>query len=81
MKQTTGQALQGFRPSSPVRLGKPSFHSAEPLLPPRSALLLVAMFSMSSLSAGNTVAGAGKDVQSAGEKVEDKAKDCSDGKC
>ncbi|MDG2517038.1 entericidin A/B family lipoprotein [Lysobacter soli] len=45
------------------------------------ALLLLAMFSMSFLSACNTVAGAGKDVQSAGEKVEDKAKDCSDGKC
>ena len=45
------------------------------------ALLLLAMFSMSFLSACNTVAGAGKDVQSAGENVEDKAKDCSDGKC
>ena len=45
------------------------------------ALLLVAMFSMSFLSACNTVAGAGKDMQGAGEKVEDKAQDCKDGKC
>lgn len=38
------------------------------------ALLLLAMFSMGTLSACNTVAGAGKDVQKAGEKVEDAAK-------
>jgi len=44
-------------------------------------LLLLAMFSMSFLSACNTVAGAGKDIQGAGEKVEDTAKDCKDGKC
>ena len=34
-----------------------------------------------STRACNTMAGAGKDVQSAGEKVEDKAEDCKDGKC
>lgn len=45
------------------------------------ALLLLALFSMGTLSACNTVAGAGKDVQKAGEKVEDKAEDCKDGKC
>jgi predicted small secreted protein len=45
------------------------------------ALLLLALFSAGFLSACNTVAGAGKDVQSAGEKVEDKAEDCKDGKC
>ncbi len=45
------------------------------------ALLLLALFSMGFLSACNTMAGAGKDVQSAGEKVEDKAEDCKDGKC
>ncbi|KRG43791.1 entericidin [Stenotrophomonas pictorum JCM 9942] len=38
------------------------------------ALVLVSMFSMAMLSACNTVAGAGKDVQKAGEKVEDAAK-------
>ena len=43
MKQTTGQALQGFRPSSPVRLGQPSFHSAEPNEAEVAALLLVAI--------------------------------------
>jgi len=44
-------------------------------------LLLLAMFSTAFLSACNTVAGAGKDVQKVGEKVEDKAQDCKDGKC
>lgn len=44
------------------------------------ALMLLAMFSMG-LTACNTVAGAGKDVQKVGEKVEDKAQDCKDGKC
>lgn len=38
------------------------------------ALLLLALFSVSTLSACNTIAGAGKDVQKAGEKVEDAAK-------
>lgn len=44
------------------------------------AVMLLAMFSMG-LTACNTIAGAGKDVQKAGEKVEDKAEDCKDGKC
>ena len=46
-----------------------------------TALLLLALFSMGSLSACNTMAGAGKDVQKVGEKVEDKAQDCKDGRC
>ena len=46
-----------------------------------TALLLLSLFSISSLSACNTMAGAGKDVQRAGEKVEDKAVDCRDGRC
>ncbi|MCR6686600.1 entericidin A/B family lipoprotein [Pseudoxanthomonas sp.] len=45
------------------------------------ALALLSLFSMSMLSACNTMAGAGKDVQKVGEKVEDKAQDCKDGKC
>lgn len=45
------------------------------------ALLMLAMFSTATLSACNTMAGAGKDVQKVGEKVEDKAQDCKDGKC
>lgn len=44
-------------------------------------LLLTMMFSMAMLSGCNTMAGVGKDVQKAGEKVEDKAKDCKDGRC
>lgn len=46
-----------------------------------SSLLLLALFSASFLSACNTMAGAGRDVQKVGEKVEDKAQDCKDGKC
>lgn len=45
------------------------------------SLLLLAMFSVGSLSACNTMAGAGRDVQKVGEKVEEKAVDCKDGKC
>ena len=45
------------------------------------ALIVVAMFSMGTLTACNTMAGAGKDVQKVGEKVEDKAEDCKDAKC
>lgn len=37
------------------------------------ALMLLVLFSIGILSACNTVAGAGKDVQKAGEKVEDAA--------
>ena len=45
------------------------------------ALLLLAAFSMTHLTACNTMAGAGKDVQKVGEKVEEKAQDCKDAKC
>ena len=33
------------------------------------------------LAGCNTIAGAGKDVQKVGEKVEKKAEDCKDGRC
>lgn len=46
-----------------------------------TALLLLALFTMGTMTACNTMAGAGKDVQKVGEKVEDKAQDCKDGKC
>ena len=46
-----------------------------------TTLLLLAMFSMSTLTACNTIAGAGKDIEKAGEKIEDKAQDCKDAKC
>lgn len=45
------------------------------------ALLMLVMFASATLTACNTVAGAGKDVQKAGEKVEQKAEDCKDMKC
>ena len=38
-----------------------------------SCLMLVSLLSMAVLAGCNTVAGAGKDVQKAGEKVEDAA--------
>jgi predicted small secreted protein len=45
-------------------------------------MLLLMLASFSAMLAGcNTVAGAGKDVQKVGEKVEDKAEDCKDAKC
>jgi len=37
------------------------------------AVMLLAMFSLGTLSACNTVKGAGQDVKKAGEKVEDAA--------
>ena len=46
-----------------------------------TALLLLALFSMGSLTACNTMAGVGRDVEAVGDKVEDKAIDCKDGKC
>ncbi|RRN56292.1 entericidin A/B family lipoprotein [Pseudoxanthomonas sp. SGNA-20] len=45
------------------------------------ALTLLSLFSISALTACNTMAGAGKDIQRGGEKLEDKAQDCKDGKC
>ncbi|MFD0738920.1 entericidin A/B family lipoprotein [Lysobacter koreensis] len=45
------------------------------------ALMLLTLFSTATLTACNTMAGAGEDVQKVGEKVEDKAEDCKDGKC
>jgi len=44
-------------------------------------LAMVALFSIGMLSGCNTVAGAGKDVQKAGQTVEKTADKCSDGKC
>jgi entericidin A len=39
------------------------------------ALMLLAMFSAATLTACNTIEGAGKDVEKAGEEVQDAAKD------
>lgn len=44
-------------------------------------LLMLAMFCTGMLAGCNTMAGAGKDVQKAGEKIEDKAQDCKDAHC
>jgi predicted small secreted protein len=45
------------------------------------ALAILACFSTTTLTACNTMAGAGKDVQKAGQKVEQKAEDCKDAHC
>lgn len=45
------------------------------------ATLMLACFSTVALTACNTMAGAGKDVQKVGEKVEQKAEDCKDAHC
>ncbi len=45
------------------------------------SLMLLAIFTMGTMTACTTIAGAGKDVQKVGEKVEDKAQDCKDGRC
>jgi predicted small secreted protein len=45
------------------------------------ALAILACFSTATLTACNTMAGAGKDVQKAGQKVEQKAEDCKDAHC
>ena len=45
------------------------------------SLVLLVAFSSGFLTACNTMKGAGQDVQKVGEKVEDKAEDCKDGKC
>jgi entericidin A len=44
-------------------------------------LTLLALFSMGTLTACNTMAGAGEDIQAGGAKIEDKAQDCKDGRC
>ncbi|MFA0924434.1 entericidin A/B family lipoprotein [Xanthomonas fragariae] len=44
-------------------------------------LMVLGLFSVGVMTGCNTVAGAGKDIQRAGSKVEKKADNCSDGKC
>ena len=48
----------------------------------KRTMLFLMLASFSAMLAGcNTMAGVGKDVESAGEKVQDKAEDCKDVKC
>ncbi len=44
-------------------------------------LMVLGLFSVSIMTGCNTVAGAGKDMQRAGDKVEQTAEKCSEGKC
>ncbi len=59
----------------------PTFFAEERSMKRLIALMLLAMFSMGSLTACNTMAGVGRDVEKVGDKIEDKAEDCNDGKC
>lgn len=43
--------------------------------------MMLALFAAGALSGCNTVAGAGKDLKGAGDKVENTAEKCSDGRC
>lgn len=45
------------------------------------SLAILMMLAIGGLSACNTMAGVGKDVGKAGDKIEDKAEECKDGKC
>lgn len=65
--------------AAPVRF--PDANTGDPEMTRLMALALLAMFSMGVLSACNTTKGFGQDVQKVGEKVEDKAQDCKDGRC
>lgn len=44
-------------------------------------MMVVGLFAAGVLSGCNTMAGAGKDIKGAGQKVESTAEKCSDGKC
>ena len=46
-----------------------------------AALMMLALFSSGFLTACNTMAGVGKDVEKAGDKIEHKAEDCKDAEC
>jgi entericidin A len=46
-----------------------------------TAKLVMLAVCLTVLAGCNTIAGAGKDVQKVGEKVEEKAQDCKDAKC
>ena len=45
------------------------------------ALFLLMLLTAGSLSACNTMAGVGKDVEAAGDTIEDTAEDCKDADC
>jgi predicted small secreted protein len=61
---------------------RPRFpHANEVRMKRLIAMLVLACFTMGPLTACNTMAGAGKDVQKVGEKVEQKAEDCKDAHC
>ena len=46
-----------------------------------TAKIVVLAMGLALLAGCNTIAGAGKDVQKVGEKIEKKAGDCKDGRC
>jgi predicted small secreted protein len=78
---TRGSRRLGFHAGDGAA-SRGAFHPAKEVPMKRLiALLLLACFSTGTLTACNTMAGAGKDVQKVGEKVEQKAEDCKDAHC
>jgi predicted small secreted protein len=64
-----------------IRIARASPNANEVAMKRLIATLMLACFSTAALTACNTMAGAGKDVQKVGEKVEQKAEDCKDAHC
>ena len=83
MFQRAGRGLDtGFTPScGSMDAGKLVPPLKEIAMKRLTALMLLALLSMSTLTACNTMAGVGKDVEGAGDKLEDKAEDCKDNNC
>ncbi len=78
----TAHSRTGDSAAVPIVMVQTIFRLPEEFLMKRlTTLMMLTLFCAGLLSGCNTVAGAGKDMQKAGEKVEDKAQDCSAGKC
>ncbi len=45
------------------------------------ALMLLSLFSIGTLTACSTMAGAGQDIEDAGEAIEEQAEECDAGDC
>jgi predicted small secreted protein len=64
------------------RRSRPNPHHVEEFPMKRMfALLMLVALSSVSLTACNTMSGMGKDIEAAGDKIDDKAQDCKDAKC
>jgi predicted small secreted protein len=75
--------LSARRRSDRPRAASPSTIKENPVTSTKRliALLLLALFSMGTLGACNTIEGVGEDIEAAGDSIEDAAEDCDDGDC